>query len=66
MNRDHSRWAVLERGRPILLFMLSGVLLFRFADRQFCALLFQLPPRLTRFEPDAGHAPKPADKPLDP
>jgi len=39
---------------------LSGLLLLRFADRQFLALsfqLFQLPPRITRFEP-VGHHPK--------
>ena len=30
---------------------LAGWLLLRFAERQFCALLFQLPPRNTRFEP---------------
>jgi hypothetical protein len=35
----------------MLLFLLSGLLLLRFADRQFLALLFQLPPRITRFEP---------------
>jgi len=29
---------------------LSGELWLRFADRQFAALLFQLPPRLTRFD----------------
>ena len=34
----------------MLLFRLSGVLLFRYADRQFLALLFQLPPRIIRFE----------------
>ena len=39
------------RRKPILLFRLSGLLLFRLADRQFSALLFQLPPRITRFEP---------------
>jgi len=66
VNRGHSRWAVLERRRPRLLFVLLGLLLLRFADRQFCALLFQLPPRLTRLEPDAGHASKPAGNPLDP
>jgi hypothetical protein len=33
------------------LFRLSGLFLFRLADRQLFALLFQLPPRLTRFEP---------------
>ena len=31
--------------------------LLRFADWQFLALLFQLPPRITRFEP-VGHHPK--------
>jgi len=30
---------------------LSGSFLLRLADRQFCALLFQPPPRFTRFEP---------------
>ena len=39
------------RRKPILLFRLSGLLLFRLADRQFSAGLFQLPPRITRFEP---------------
>jgi hypothetical protein len=39
------------RRKPMLLFRLSGVLLLRLADRQFSALLFQLPPRITRFEP---------------
>ena len=43
----------LERARrkPLLLFVLVGVLLFRLATRQFVALLFQLPPRRTRLEP---------------
>jgi hypothetical protein len=36
------------------LFRLSGVFLLRFADRQFLALLFQLPPRFTRLEQDEG------------
>ena len=35
----------------MLLFLLSGPLLLRFAERQLFALLFQLPPRITRFEP---------------
>lgn len=35
----------------MLLLRLPGSLLFRFADRQFLALLFQLPPRFTRLEP---------------
>jgi len=34
----------------MLLFRLPGVLLLRFAERQFLALLFQLPPRIIRFE----------------
>lgn len=38
----------------MLLFVLDGLLLLRLAERQFCALLFQLPPRITRFEPDFG------------
>jgi len=37
----------------MLLFRLSGVFLLRFAERQFAASLFQLPPRFTRFEPQA-------------
>jgi hypothetical protein len=32
----------------MLLFRLSGVFLFRLAERVFLALLFQLPPRKTR------------------
>ena len=40
---------------PRLLLRFDGVLL-RFAERQFCALLFQLPPRFTRFWPDLCHA----------
>ena len=38
--------------KPRLLFWLPGVFLLRLADRQFCPLLFQLPPRLTRLSPD--------------
>jgi hypothetical protein len=41
----------------MLLLRLPGLLLLRLADRQFWALLFQLPPRFTRFEP-FGHIPK--------
>jgi hypothetical protein len=37
--------------KPRLLFRFNGSFLFRFADRQFLAELFQLPPRFTRFEP---------------
>ena len=36
----------------MLLLLLAGLLLLRFATRQWFALLFQLPPRFTRFEPD--------------
>ena len=36
----------------MLLFRFDGLLLLRFAERQFWALLFQLPPRMTRFEAD--------------
>ena len=43
--------AVLERRNPLLLFLLSGLLLLRFDTRQLSALLFQLPPRMTRLEP---------------
>ena len=45
-------WAATRN--PRLVFRLSGVFLLRFADRQFLALLFQLPPRFTRLEPDEG------------
>jgi hypothetical protein len=37
------------------LFRFSGKFLLRFADRQFAAVLFQLPPRCTRFEAWAAH-----------
>jgi hypothetical protein len=37
--------------KPRLLLRFSGVFLFRFADLQFAAVLFQLPPRFTQFEP---------------
>jgi hypothetical protein len=39
------------RRKPRLLLRLSGLLLLRIATRQFPALLFQLPPRCTRFKP---------------
>jgi hypothetical protein len=35
----------------MLLLLLFGLLLFRFATRQLLALLFQLPPRFTRLDP---------------
>ncbi len=49
-----SAWAGQQSGTPRLVFRLSGVFLLRFADRQFLALLLQLPPRFTRLEPDEG------------
>ena len=52
-----SSLTVLARRKPKLLFRLSGEFLLRFAERQFLALLFQLPPRLTRLEPEPGPAP---------
>ena len=36
--------------KPRLLFVFSGLFLLRLADRTFLDELFQLPPRLTRFE----------------
>ena len=42
--------------KPLLLLRFDGLLLLlRFAERQFCALLFQLPPRFTRLEPVSRH-----------
>ena len=41
--------------KPRLLFRFDGVFLLRFADRQFLAALFQLPPRFTRFEAVTAH-----------
>ena len=37
--------------KPLLFLRFAGSLVLRFADRQFAASLFQLPPRITRFEP---------------
>ena len=42
---------VLQTRKPLLLLLLFGLLLLRFATRQLLALLFQLPPRFTRFDP---------------
>jgi len=41
----------LTRRKPTLSLRLPGAFLLRFADRQLTALLFQPPPRMTRFEP---------------
>jgi hypothetical protein len=40
---------------PRLLFRSSGVFLLRFAGRQFLGWLFQLPPRIARYEALAVH-----------
>ena len=40
----------LSKRKPTLSLRLSGSFLLRIADRQLSALLFQLPPRLTRLE----------------
>ena len=37
--------------KPMLLFRLFGLLLFRYAERRFLPSLFQLPPRFTRLVP---------------
>ena len=47
---------VLARRKPRFELRLPGSFLLRLAERQLVALLFQLPPRLTRFEP---HRPSP-------
>jgi hypothetical protein len=39
---------VLAKRKPTLLLRLSGWFLLRLAERRFCGLLFQLPPRRTR------------------
>ena len=51
VNGSNRAVGVLARRKPTLLFLLPGLFLLRLADRQFLALLFQLPPRITRFEP---------------
>lgn len=37
------------RRKPMLLFRLSALFLFRFEARKFSGLLFQEPPRITRW-----------------
>ena len=44
------RYGTKTKRKPILWLRLSGLFLLRYAVRQFSALLFQLPPRITRFE----------------
>jgi hypothetical protein len=47
-----------ETRKPRLLLRFPGSFLLRFADRQFLAGLFQLPPRFTRFEPPSDKTPR--------
>ena len=47
----HFRCGARATRKPRLLLRFVGWFLLRFDDWQFLALLFQLPPRLTRFEP---------------
>ena len=56
-DRRQGRAGERTERNPMLLFLFVGLLLLRFAVRQLIALLFQLPPRFTRFEP-SGHHPK--------
>ena len=58
LQQEHPLLSILSywaRRKPRLLLRLSGELLLRFETRQFLALLFQLPPRLTRLEPFILH-----------
>ena len=43
-------YSVLATRKPLLLFRFVGLFLLRFAERRFCGLLFQEPPRRTRRE----------------
>ena len=45
--------SVLATRKPRLLFRFVGSFLLRLAERRFCGLLFQEPPRLTRLEQGA-------------
>jgi hypothetical protein len=47
------RVSVLATRKPRLLFRFVGSFLLRFAERRFCGVLFQEPPRLTRLEQGA-------------
>jgi hypothetical protein len=42
------RWSVLATRNPLLLFRFVVLFLLRLAERRFCGLLFQEPPRRTR------------------
>ena len=57
-RRPTGSCVVLTRRKPRLLLRLPGVFLLRFAERKLKALLFQLPPRLTRFVPLSERAPQ--------
>ena len=57
LNRAPWRRRVLSRRKPRLSLRLPGPSWLRFGVRQFLALLFQLPPRFTRFEPDTAVTP---------
>ena len=59
LNRALWRRRVLRRRNPRLLLRLPGAFLLRFDARQLRALLFQLPPRFTRFEPVSAVTPAP-------
>ena len=54
--RARMDWA---RRKPSLLFRLSGVFLSRLAERTLLGLLFQEPPRITRWSP---FGPVPAER----
>lgn len=50
---DLCRWGFLAARNPLLLFLLSGLLLLRLAERQLSLLLFHDPPRNS---PRSAHA----------
>jgi hypothetical protein len=56
LNRAALALSVLAKRKPILLFRLSRLFLLRFAERRFCGLLSQEPPRST----GAGQGIRPA------
>ncbi len=49
----HTSYKEITKRKPKLLLRFVGVLLLRFATRQFSGLLFQLPPRFTRLVPNS-------------
>ena len=58
-SEDIERHEGLARRNPRLLLRFPGEFLLRFATRAFAGVLFQDPPRLTRFEPSRGATPSP-------